>query len=645
MSVVAVVVVGAFGAAPAGAQWLSPTGIPPAGLPSPVLSTVRPAIAVDGAGRQTAAFTATEGSFTDVRIATRAPGGTWNSRVYAFDATAFPQGTAQLAVNARGDAILAFPRSDGANMRVWAMYRPGASGRWENPQMVSPAGAGVSPNDSLRVAINEHGNAVIAYASGAGTGLGAGHVFATTRQGPDSWTTPVDYSRANTASHSPGVAIDEDARVTVAWCNQTNVLQVARSRDLGTGVTAPMQLSGAEAAFDQSLAIDGRGRVTVTWIASSPDGFQVRARRSIGGTGGFAPADDLSSVGPTPVSEARVAADGPGNLVVAWLSGNGALLNVAQRPAGQDWNAVRTSVLPRFVAGLTAAMSRSDGRVAIAYSESFTSAIMVAQGRTGSDLAAPQAALPSSQNITFGLYVDDQGNTGLIDGGQDSPTTASPRSVVDDRTGPLLTALSVPASGVAGRVVKVAVSASDTWSAVGAVRWDFGDGTTMTGAAGQHSFARPGTYPVKVTVTDTAGNTTVATRTIAIGAAPPPSALRAAVGAPKQTLRSAAKRRALRATCTLSQAGTCAVKASVSARTAGKLGLKTRKGTKTVTLSSAKPVAAAAGRPASVTLKLTNRAARAIARAKTLKLTLTATGRATATSKSATTKRTITLRR
>jgi choice-of-anchor C domain-containing protein len=40
-----------------------------------------------------------------------------------------------------------------------------------------------------------------------------------------------------------------------------------------------------------------------------------------------------------------------------------------------------------------------------------------------------------------------------------------------------------------------------------AYRWDFGDGMTSTEQHPTHTYARPGTYPVKLTVTDAAGNT------------------------------------------------------------------------------------------------------------------------------------------
>lgn len=50
--------------------------------------------------------------------------------------------------------------------------------------------------------------------------------------------------------------------------------------------------------------------------------------------------------------------------------------------------------------------------------------------------------------------------------------------------------------------------------------WDFGDQTTGSGATAQHSYASPGTYTARLTVTDNDGATATATRTVTATAAP-----------------------------------------------------------------------------------------------------------------------------
>ncbi|NEM91214.1 PKD domain-containing protein [Galbitalea soli] len=49
--------------------------------------------------------------------------------------------------------------------------------------------------------------------------------------------------------------------------------------------------------------------------------------------------------------------------------------------------------------------------------------------------------------------------------------------------------------------------------------WDFGDGTTASGATASHSYAASGTYPVALTVTDNSGGTNTVTQQVTVTAA------------------------------------------------------------------------------------------------------------------------------
>ena len=55
--------------------------------------------------------------------------------------------------------------------------------------------------------------------------------------------------------------------------------------------------------------------------------------------------------------------------------------------------------------------------------------------------------------------------------------------------------------------------------------WDFGDGSSATGATASHAYSAPGSYGVKLTVTDSQGiSATSATQVVDVGAGNPPTA-------------------------------------------------------------------------------------------------------------------------
>src|SRR5215211_2001398 len=74
----------------------------------------------------------------------------------------------------------------------------------------------------------------------------------------------------------------------------------------------------------------------------------------------------------------------------------------------------------------------------------------------------------------------------------------------------------------------MSATARDRWSGPPTIRWEFGDGSTATGASVSHAYAAAGTLAVRVTATDGAGNVT--TRTATITVSPSSSAVRDITG-------------------------------------------------------------------------------------------------------------------
>ncbi len=59
-------------------------------------------------------------------------------------------------------------------------------------------------------------------------------------------------------------------------------------------------------------------------------------------------------------------------------------------------------------------------------------------------------------------------------------------------------------------------ASTDAEGPITAAEWEFGDGSTWTGATASHTYAEPGTYQVKLTVTDTSGATNSVTEPVTV---------------------------------------------------------------------------------------------------------------------------------
>ena len=94
-------------------------------------------------------------------------------------------------------------------------------------------------------------------------------------------------------------------------------------------------------------------------------------------------------------------------------------------------------------------------------------------------------------------------------------------SVTLDRVGPTVTANASATTVTVGQLVSFSASASDPAGVPGQFDWDFGDNTGHgSGAATTHTYTQAGTYQVKASINDGAGNSGVGTRTIVVNPAP-----------------------------------------------------------------------------------------------------------------------------
>jgi PKD repeat protein len=214
----------------------------------------------------------------------------------------------------------------------------------------------------------------------------------------------------------------------------------------------------------------------------------------------------------------RLAYDPLGTLLVALNSHIEGSLGVlaAERPSGGPIGTIALVSPPGvIVAGEIDLRTGADGSAAVAYAgygpgESVNVALRSPGGVFAQAAAAtPALQFPGSVQVALG----GAGPRVQWITGEEGPV----EQAVLDAVPPVLSGLSVPAEATVGTPVTLSVAASDALSSV-ALAWDFGDGSSGSGGAVAHVYAATGSFTVKVTAIDAAGNLVSLTAPIVVGA-------------------------------------------------------------------------------------------------------------------------------
>jgi len=156
---------------------------------------------------------------------------------------------------------------------------------------------------------------------------------------------------------------------------------------------------------------------------------------------------------------------------------------------------------------VTATLSVSGGGYTVSFTAIFDTALQLWIGTYN-----PQGNEPS------GLW-------SLTVAGSDSATPAnsgfSTRAITIQNRPPTATFTGPTSSALTGVSVSFnSAGTSDSDGTIVSYLWDYGDNSTGSGATSTHSYAVPGTYTVRLTVTDNGGSTSSATQTVTVIAAP-----------------------------------------------------------------------------------------------------------------------------
>ena len=503
------------------AGWLAPFSVS-----ATVTGGLNARVAMNARGDMIVAWQYGNGADTTVQAAVRPVHGSFLAPVTvaaAGETAAAPQ----VGIDSAGNAAVVWRRDVAGKGTVRAVLRP-AGGEFGDPIDVSAAGEDAS---APRVAFGANGDGIVVWVR-----LDGAHkvVRALTRAGAGVVSGPVDVSSASEDASEPRVAIDSDGNAIVVW---TGVGAKRSERPAGDAFSAPIRIApDGELAVSPEVAVGDDGAAIVTWrriVATNT--VVLRAAVRAPGASAFGAPENLSASGAASGPTA-VAMNAHGDAAVAWEQipeSFNIRVQATTRPTGgafadavtldDDGAAPAVAITPSGDAFFAWRAYKLDDDVIVRVK--------------GAKLAAGAAAVTASQFISSAtaesdepqLAADGAGDavavwrpvgdyTGLPPDGENT-SSGTIGAGVFDATAPIVDSVTVPQTATAEVPVEMSASASDLWSTA-AIRFDFGDGATQAGGTVSHTYTIAGTYTVTVTATDGAGNTAISTRTITVAVAP-----------------------------------------------------------------------------------------------------------------------------
>jgi PKD repeat protein len=483
-----------------------------------------PAVGIDGVGNTVATWQ------TDPAVGPNVIQGTRHQ----FGGVGFQQlpDVATDATLANTDAIVVVNRA-GQGFVAW-VHTTGSPMNAQQVQILTISPGGLLGSSALPVstdggqyshlsgAINAAGDAVIAWTH-------TGTNEAVTRQGLAGAFTP-QQTLDSAAAGGPSVAIDSGGNALAVWPTSSlpaGSLEYARHPAVGAWGGGGTIHTPSHTYTDQALSGNPNGQVVVAFQDSGSAIDAVHGTTSAG----FDPTIQPLS---TPIVNPHgpgVNVDDSGNAVVGWASNSGA--QYSQRPNGTSTAfsppAGALSITPAPMPNNFELRGNGRGDVIAAwYSNELPSAhnvVRAAVKPAGSNSFGGSQIISDQTRDTYDelIAVDENGDAvvGMPLGSSGGPLGVE--AAVYDASPPVIGALSGPTRIARGARGSFSTTATDAFSGV-SLSWSFGDGSAAaSGASASHTFTRTGSFTVRVTATDTAGNSAARQITVTVSAPRLPS--------------------------------------------------------------------------------------------------------------------------
>lgn len=300
-------------------------------------------IGIDYAGNAIAIWEIQDGCQTVVQAATLPIGGSWSNPIdVSIPGLSIPFNpqSPQIAIDPAGNAVAVWTRSDDWSTIVQAATLPFGSNVWIPTYDLSLSGGDAR---DPQVAVNAEGNAVAVWTRTNGDGFNVIQ-GATLTYGSTVWVPTEDLSNCAFNSFSSQIAVDTAGNAVAVWVAQLDSTIVIQGATLPFGssawIPATNNLSDAsQNASQPQVVVDSAGNATAIWSRSNGSNIIVQSSTLLIGSKSWSSPTDVSPKG-IDSFDPQIGVDSAGNTVAVWSSivGSDVLTLAATQLFGGNWS-------------------------------------------------------------------------------------------------------------------------------------------------------------------------------------------------------------------------------------------------------------------------------------------------------------------
>ncbi len=243
-----------------------------------------PLVAINARGEAVAVWLRTQGTRDDLWASTYTPGPGWSSPRFIERNETGSVREPSVSMDEAGNAHVVWAQHDGSVFNVWTTRYVAGAG-WVSPWLLEEVNTGdaLSP----RVSVSSHGNAIVVWRQSDGVRF---NIWSRQYVPGVGWTAAALVETQEGDASEPQVVLGEDGKALALWLQvrgaQTDVLaSTLAARDAAWAPSEPIEFESQGNAESPRLALDAGGNALAVWRQTEGSVHHVWANRYVPGTG------------------------------------------------------------------------------------------------------------------------------------------------------------------------------------------------------------------------------------------------------------------------------------------------------------------------------------------------------------------------